>query len=137
MTENRRGMRPNPRSPRRANRRRKEPPVDRTGEFVAAVGAVIARIPRGRLLTYGDVARLAGFPGRPRQVGRALKALPETTKLPWHRVVNAQGLVPQRGRVWGAYEQMARLRKEGIPVDPDGRLPLAKHRWNPFRDEPS
>ncbi len=104
---------------------------DEAAEFRAAVVAVVRRIPRGKLLTYGDVARLAGWPGRPRQVGMTLKGLPESIRLPWHRVVNAQGLVPLRARFWGAYEQMARLRLEGIPVDKDGRLPLAKFRWTP------
>lgn len=111
----------------------KEPALARTeaGEFRAAVIAVVRRIPKGKLLTYGDVARLSGWPGRPRQVGMILKGLPETIRLPWHRVVNAQGLVPQRARFWGAHEQMQRLRLEGIPVDKDGRLPLEKFRWRP------
>ena len=100
-------------------------------QFRERVIAIVRRIPRGRVFPYGDVARMAGFPGRPRQVGMLLKALPEGVRLPWHRVVNAQGLVPVRARFWGAQEQMARLRAEGIPVDKDGRLPLDKFRWRP------
>ncbi len=76
--------------------------------FREAVLAVVKRIPKGRLATYGQVALLAGYPRRPRQVGMVLKGLPEGTPLPWHRVVNAQGLVPSRGRWWGAMVQIQR-----------------------------
>src|SRR6185369_7423128 len=102
----------------------KEPAVDAAREFSSAVARVVKKIPRGKLLTYGDVALLAGYPGRPRQVGSALKGMPDEIRIPWHRVVNARGLVPQRSRFWGAWEQMRRLRQEGIPVDDDGNLLL-------------
>ncbi|WP_306589944.1 MGMT family protein [Geothrix sp. 21YS21S-4] len=102
------------------------PPQD----FRAAVLAVVARIPRGQLASYGQVALLAGFPQRPRQVGMVLSGLPEGTDLPWHRVVNTQGYVPSRGRWWGAFEQIGRLREEGIEVDDEGNLDLEAHRWS-------
>ena len=63
--------------------------------------AVVRRIPRGRVASYGQVARLAGLPGHARQVGYAMHALPAGTTVPWHRVVNAQGAVSRR-RVPGA-----------------------------------
>lgn len=99
--------------------------------FRDAVLAVVKRIPRGRLASYGQVAALAGFPRRPRQVGMVLAGLPETTSLPWHRVVNNQGYVPSRGRWWGAFEQIGRLRDEGIAVDDEGNLDLEARRWRP------
>ena len=114
-----------------AMRRTGEPAAADARAFTLAVARVVKKIPRGKLLTYGDVARFAGFPGRPRQVGMALKGMPEEIKIPWHRVVNAKGLVPQRSRFWGAWEQMRRLRAEGIPVDDDGNLPLPRYRWMP------
>lgn len=92
--------------------------------------AVVARIPEGRLASYGQVAALAGFPRRPRQVGMVLKGLPPDTELPWHRVVNAEGCIPSRGRWWGALEQAARLKAEGVPVDAGGTLDLEAHRWD-------
>ena len=52
---------------------------------------VVRRIPAGRVLTYGDVAALAGLPGHARLVGYALHALPPGTTVPWHRVINARG----------------------------------------------
>ena len=97
--------------------------------FRDAVLAVVAAIPEGRLATYGQVAALAGWPRRPRQVGMVLKGLPEDTPLPWHRVVNARGYVPSRGRWWGAQVQIARLRDEGIAVDALGNLDLAARQW--------
>lgn len=98
--------------------------------FRDAVLAVVAAIPEGRLATYGQVAALAGWPRRPRQVGMVLKGLPEDTPLPWHRVVNARGYVPSRGRWWGAQVQIARLRDEGIAVDAFGNLDLAARQWH-------
>lgn len=98
--------------------------------FREAVLALVARIPKGRLASYGQIALMAGYPRRPRQVGMVLKGLPETTDLPWHRVVNTRGYVPSRGRWWGAQLQIERLRKEGIDVDELGNLDLERYRWN-------
>ncbi len=92
--------------------------------------AVVARIPSGRVASYLQVALMAGYPRRPRQVGMVLKGLPPETDLPWHRVVNNHGFIPARGRWWGALEQAARLREEGVPVDADGVLDLGAHRWD-------
>ncbi len=105
---------------------RKLPP-----EFPKRVLEVVRRVPKGRLATYGQVALLAGFPGRARQVGMVLKGLPEGNTVPWHRIVNAQGHIPTQGRPWGALEQARRLIAEGIPVDAEGKLPLRSHRWVP------
>lgn len=92
--------------------------------------AVVRRIPRGRVATYGQVAALAGRPGHARQAGYALHALGEHTTVPWHRVVNAQGrlslarLGPEAG-----FEQRFRLEREGITFDARGRVPLARFGW--------
>ena len=102
----------------------------REPDFRSLVLAVVAQIPKGKLVSYGQVAALAGFPQRPRQVGMVLSGLPEGTPLPWHRVVNNHGFIPARGRWWGALEQAARLREEGVPVDADGVLDLGAHRWD-------
>jgi len=100
-------------------------------DFRTLVLAIVAQIPKGQLASYGQVAALAGYPQRPRQVGMVLSALPEGTHLPWHRVVNTRGYVPSRGRWWGAFEQISRLRDEGIEVDDLGNLDLEGHRWQP------
>ncbi|MCC2670676.1 MAG: Methylated-DNA-[protein]-cysteine S-methyltransferase binding protein [Armatimonadetes bacterium] len=89
--------------------------------------AVIRQIPAGRVTTYGEVARLAGFPRAAREVGWALRALPEGHDVPWWRVVNAAGTVTPRP--CGAAEQVRRLRAEGIPIHEDYRLSLQEHGW--------
>src|SRR5215210_2323627 len=93
--------------------------------------AVVRRIPRGRVATYGQVASLAGLAGHARQVGYALHALPYRTGVPWHRVVNASGGISLRSMPGGELAQRGLLEREGIRLDPRGRVPLARVRWVP------
>jgi methylated-DNA-protein-cysteine methyltransferase-like protein len=81
-----------------------------------AIWQVVCAIPRGRVATYGAVARAAGLPGRARQAGFALRVAPEELNLPWHRVVGAGGRIafPQPSREHK--EQARRLRAEGVVV---------------------
>lgn len=98
--------------------------------FQEAVRQAVARVPQGCVATYGQIAWMAGYPRRPRQVGMVLKGLPEDTDLPWHRIVSARGLVPSRGRWWGAMLQIQRLRDEGVAVDDLGNLDLKRFGWS-------
>ncbi|MFL5403214.1 MAG: MGMT family protein [Gemmatimonadales bacterium] len=93
--------------------------------------AVIRRIPRGRVATYGQVASLAGLDGHARQVGYALHALPHDTALPWHRVVNASGRISRRSLPGGELIQQMLLQREGVRLSPLGRVSLARVRWAP------
>lgn len=94
--------------------------------------AVVSRIPRGRVATYGQVARLAGLPGKARLVGYALSALDDGSRVPWHRVVNAKGQVSVRARGDPmARLQRLRLQRERIFFDDTGSIPLARFRWRP------
>ena len=93
--------------------------------------AVVARVPRGRVATYGQVAALAGLPGRARQVGYALHGLPEGAPLPWHRIVNARGTSSLPGEAGD--EQRRRLARERVAIDGSGRIDLARFGWNPKR----
>ena len=105
---------------------------DSQARFDQRVYAAVARIPRGQLATYGQIAELIGAYGCARQVGWALRRLPLPSPLPWQRVVNARGQIsftPSReGSDW---IQAELLRAEGIPVDGQGRLPLGRYLWNP------
>jgi methylated-DNA-protein-cysteine methyltransferase-like protein len=92
---------------------------------------VVCRIPRGRVATYGQIARLAGLPGHARQVGYALHALPDGASVPWHRVVKADGRISPRSATDWTFEQRRRLEAEGIAFDDTGRLDLARCRWRP------
>ena len=91
---------------------------------------VVRSIPKGRVSSYGVVARLSGLPGQARQVGYALSALPDGSKVPWHRVVNAKGEVSTR-KGGSAYEQIQRLllEAEGIVFDNSGRLDMTSIAW--------
>jgi methylated-DNA-protein-cysteine methyltransferase related protein len=92
----------------------------------------VARIPRGRVATYGQVARLASLPGRARQVGYALAALDERSRIPWHRVVNAQGRISLRSDEGPeGIVQRLRLEREKVVFDAEGRIRLERFRWHP------
>jgi methylated-DNA-protein-cysteine methyltransferase-like protein len=97
--------------------------------FREAVLQAVAQVPPGTVATYAQIAWMTGYPRRPRQVGMVLKGLPEGTDLPWHRIVNAKGYVPSKGRWWGAMLQIQRLRAEGIEVDDEGNLDLKRDGW--------
>jgi methylated-DNA-protein-cysteine methyltransferase-like protein len=93
--------------------------------------AVVRRVPRGRVATYGQVATLAGLPGHAREVGRCLAGLPEGSTVPWQRVINARGEVSSRG-LWGDDQrQRALLESEGVVFDRRGRVDLERHGWEP------
>lgn len=92
--------------------------------------AVVRRIPRGRVATYGQVARLAGVPGAARQVGYALSALHAGTVVPWHRVINARGEISMRAITGAELTQRILLEREGVRFDGRGRVPLDEYGWD-------
>ena len=93
--------------------------------------AVVRRIPRGRVATYGQVGFLAGLTGQARQVGYALAALPQGSRVPWHRVINAQGRVSPRALPgWDAVQRQL-LRREGVRFDREARVSLERFQWRP------
>jgi methylated-DNA-protein-cysteine methyltransferase-like protein len=100
----------------------------RTSSSYTRIYAVIRRIPRGRVATYGQIARLAGLPGHARQVGYALHALHSATAVPWHRVLNAAGAISLR-RTNGAVSQRLLLEREGVRFDARGRASLETFGW--------
>ena len=92
---------------------------------------VVRRIPAGRVASYGQVAALAGMPRAARQVGYALHALDAESGVPWHRVVNAQGQISERGPSVIVALQRSRLEAEGVVFGPSGRIDLARFGWRP------
>ena len=107
----------------------KSPTVERSPRW-QAIYEVVGRIPYGRVATYGQVAALAGYPGRARQVGYALAGMPEDMDLPWHRVINSQGEVSPRTWTNMHEFQQVLLEREGI-VFTGVRLDLKVYRWDP------
>jgi methylated-DNA-protein-cysteine methyltransferase-like protein len=101
------------------------------GPLRERIYGVVRRIPRGRVATYGQVARLAGLGRQARQVGYALSALSPGTALPWHRVINARGEVSRRSTPGGELTQQLLLEREGHRFDGRGRLQLARVLWKP------
>ena len=87
----------------------------------------VAKIPEGTVATYGQIAERVGC--GPREVGRTLSELPPDTSCPWHRVINARGMVSIRsGNHRAHHDQEARLEAEGV-VFVNGRVDLEVYRW--------
>jgi methylated-DNA-protein-cysteine methyltransferase-like protein len=97
----------------------------------ARIYTVVRRIPRGRVATYGQIARLAGLPGHPRQVGYALHAMATERSVPWHRVINARGEVSRRSRPGSDEAQRQFLEREGVMFDARARVDLVRYQWRP------
>jgi len=101
------------------------------GSLHQRIYAVVARVPRGRVATYGQVAALAGLPRHARLVGYALHALPEGSELPWQRVINSRGEVSPRAMPgWDGYQRHL-LEEESIRFDAAGRVNLKRYLWEP------
>jgi methylated-DNA-protein-cysteine methyltransferase related protein len=97
-------------------------------DFTKAAIRIIKSIPQGRVSTYGRIGLMAGHPNGARQVVRVLHTMSRRHDLPWHRVINASGLIslPRNG---GYEEQKARLHFEGIVFDEEDRVDLEKYLW--------
>lgn len=91
-----------------------------TDEQVESVRALVAAIPSGRVVTYGDIAEAVGL-SSPRIVGWIMRT--DSSDLPWHRVISASG----RPAPHLATRQLERLRAEGV-LAVDGRVPLREYR---------
>lgn len=94
--------------------------------FFKRVYALVRKIPPGRVLTYGQIARALGAPRAARTVGWAMRTCGDD--LPWHRVVNARGEISVRPTP-GFHEQRARLKEEGVRFDRRGKIDLNKYGW--------
>ena len=92
--------------------------------FSSQVYALVAQIPRGKVVSYGQIARMLGRPRSAREVGWAMRNCPE--ELPWQRVVMADGSIAGGGY---AALRRARLEEEGVAFLPDGRVDMPRHGW--------
>jgi methylated-DNA-protein-cysteine methyltransferase-like protein len=107
--------------------------TDKTS-FYAEVWAWVRHVPRGRVVTYGQVATALGSPRAARAVGYAMffaGDAPGRGPIPWHRVVNAQGEISLGGATSRPAQQRALLEAEGVAFDAEGRLCLKTYRYTP------
>jgi len=92
--------------------------------FFTQVYTIVEQIPHGKVISYGQIARMLGRPRAAREVGRAMRCCPEP--LPWQRVVMADGSI-----AGGLYADIRRalLEQEGVPFLPDGRVDMEACGW--------
>ncbi len=104
-----------------------------TTNFYELVYAVVRRIPKGKVTSYGRIAQMLGAPNAARAVGYALRALKDKDDayddVPWQRVVNSQGRISIVNREHGAQRQAELLRAEGVEVDEQLRIDLDVYLW--------
>ncbi len=131
---------PRTRTRRAASPRREKPraePKPEPGQLAvvhptyARFYEVIAQIPEGAVATYGQIARLAGLPGRARQVGYSLHALPPGSPIPWQRVINARGEISLPALGGRRARQRRLLEREGVRFNARGRVDLRRYAWEP------
>jgi methylated-DNA-protein-cysteine methyltransferase-like protein len=95
--------------------------------FDDAVYAMVRRVPKGHIVTYGQIAALLQRPRAARAVGGAMRRCP--AGVPWHRVVNAAGRISRRARAASMLTQRMLLEREGIAIT-RGHVDLARHAWD-------
>jgi methylated-DNA-protein-cysteine methyltransferase related protein len=91
--------------------------------------AVIVMVPKGKVASYGQIAKLAGFPGQARQVVWTLHSSSKRNKLPWHRIINSQGKIGLADEYRN--RQRLLLEKEGVEFDQYGKIDLKAFGWKP------
>jgi methylated-DNA-protein-cysteine methyltransferase-like protein len=105
-------------------------------QSVLTIRRILSEVPYGSITSYGMVAALAGLPRGARLVARVLHACSATDQLPWWRVVRADGSIAlPLGH--GYEEQAALLAREGVSVDHDGRIDMARYGWRGPAAEPA
>jgi methylated-DNA-protein-cysteine methyltransferase-like protein len=102
--------------------------AERENPFQERVLGIVRAIPRGRVLTYGQVALLVGTPRGARQVGRVLYY--SGRKVPWQRVINRYGGLSTY-KIGSGEEQRKLLEAEGVKFGSDGTVDLNQYRWRP------
>ena len=95
--------------------------------FYEKVYMIVQTIPMGKVMTYGQIARLCGNPRASRAVGYALHNNPRPVEIPCHRVVNRFGMLSEAFAFGGINQQRELLESEGVFVDEDGRVDLEKY----------
>ena len=98
--------------------------------FHEKVIAIIKKVPKGKVATYGQIAAIAGNPNAARQVSWTLNSSSSKEKLPWHQIINKQGRISLSPGA-GYEEQRSRLEKEGVVFSLNGSVDLKHFLWRP------
>lgn len=101
--------------------------------FTQRVIEIIRNIPAGRVMTYGQIAKLAGSPRGARQVVRVLHSMSQKHKLPWHRVINAKGEIGLQDDEFFQMQKLL-LAGEGVDVTSGNRISLEHYQFHPDSD---
>ena len=100
-------------------------------DYIREFYGIIQLIPKGKVATYGQIAKLAGLPKHARHVGFALKNIADDTAVPWHRVINSQGEISlSKEDGLGENIQIVKLQSEGVVVL-NGKVNLKLFQWIP------
>jgi methylated-DNA-protein-cysteine methyltransferase-like protein len=102
-------------------------------QYRERVYRIVRRIPRGRVMTYGQIAILLGEGYTPRTVGFVMHGADESNT-PWHRVINSQGRCSTGRVVLPADKQQRMLESEGVEFSQAGRCDLERFIWNPRKN---
>lgn len=98
--------------------------------FTEQVIRIIQSIPKGKVMTYGGIARAAGSPRGARQVVRILHSMSKKYKLPWHRVINAKGMISLTEDESSSLQKLYLL-DEGIIFNEKGVVDLKQFQFDP------
>ena len=100
-------------------------------ELKQIIMQIVASIPQGKVMSYGQVAKLCGYSGYGRYVGSVLKQLPNNTTLPWHRVINAKGEISFPIDSEAYIKQRSLLIKEGVIFE-KSKIPMRIYGWSNY-----
>ncbi len=103
-------------------------------EKVRRIWQTVAVVPKGKVASYGQIADLAGLPGRARLVGKALGLAPKEMKLPWYRILRSSGQLAFKQGSGNAERQKGLLQEENVLIM-NNRVKLAVFGWQPELSE--
>lgn len=103
--------------------------IEMTADFYKKVYEQVAKIPAGKVATYGKIGELAGYPNAPREVGLAMGRVHKNMNLPCHRVVNKKGTLAPEYVFGGIDEQKALLLSEGVTFTAEYTINMPQHEW--------
>ena len=116
-------------APKRKTKPARKTEASEPRNFYEAVYRVVRKVPKGRVMTYGQIAAILGAPRAARAVGYAMRACPDA--IPWQRVINSKGQISARSQVERPVLQKMLLESEGVHFDAMGTCDLERLRWEP------